>query len=105
MNVKVTKEDLINSILDSIESLDEDILAKDYNLEYYCIIEKTKSIDDRIRMLDLAGCIRLFNELKEMVKEQEEETGYANPATGTYYEYMFYRIPNTEVKGRTRTHN
>ncbi len=105
MNLKLTKEQLINSILDSIEILDDDILAKDYNLDYYCALEKTKSIDDRIRMLNIEGCMKLLNELKEMIKEQEETTGYAKPATGAYYEYMFYRVPNAETIGKTKTHN
>ena len=102
---KMSKEELMDLIIDSIERLDEDILAKDYNLEYGHIIEIMKTIDDRIRALDTEGCIQLFNRLNEMIEEQKEETGYANPATGAYYEYMFYRVPNTKVKGRTRTHN
>lgn len=102
---KMSKEELINSIIESIKDLDEDISTKDYISEYSSILRTSKSIEDRIRVLDIEGCIQLFNELKEMIKKQEEETGYAKPATGAYYEYMFYRVPNIEERGKTRTHN
>ena len=101
MNLKLTKEKLIELIIDSIKGLDD--LSPD--LDYNSILERTKSIEYKIRALDGEGCIQLFNELKEMIKKQEETTGYAKPATGAYYEYMFYRIPNAEARGKTRTHN
>ncbi len=101
MNLKLTKEQLIELIIDSIKELDDLSLDLDYN----SFLERTKSIESYIRALDSEGCIQLFNKLKEMIKKQEETTGYATPAIGAYYEYMFYRVPNIEVRERTRTHN